>query len=173
MWINKMTAPTGYFTEDTPIHHTDDGLMAALASFLPAGAYVLDVGCGDGAYTRALRKAGIDCYGYDGNPNTPAITGGLCKIADFARPLVLGLYDWVLCLEVGEHIPAEYESALLDNLDRHAKKGIILSWAVPGQGGREHVNERSNAYIKEQLAGLGFTNDLEAESLLRSAVTDR
>ena len=41
----------------------------------------------------------------------------------------------VMSLEVGEHIPADYEAIFLDNLARHAKEGVLLSWARPNQGG--------------------------------------
>jgi tryptophanyl-tRNA synthetase len=44
-------------------------------------------------------------------------------------------YDWIISLEVALHIPEKYEAVYLDNILRHAKEGIILSWAVPGQGG--------------------------------------
>jgi tryptophanyl-tRNA synthetase len=47
----------------------------------------------------------------------------------------IGQYDWIISLEVAEHIPEKYEAVYLDNIFRHAKEGIILSWAVPGQIG--------------------------------------
>ncbi|KAK7004452.1 hypothetical protein BgiMline_005973, partial [Biomphalaria glabrata] len=43
----------------------------------------------------------------------------------------LPIYDWILSIEVAEHIPAKFEEIYLDNLVRHAREGIILSWAVP------------------------------------------
>ena len=36
--------------------------------------------------------------------------------------------DWVLSLEVGEHVPSRYEDMYLRNLHAHNCKGIILSW---------------------------------------------
>ena len=65
------------------------------------------------------------------------------------RTAAPGLHDAVLSLEVGEHIPEDYEDIYLENLDRHADKIIILSWAVPEQGGFGHVNERDNGYIAD------------------------
>jgi hypothetical protein len=35
----------------------------------------------------------------------------------------------------------------LDNIFRHAKEGIILSWAVPGQGGLSHINNKPIEYV--------------------------
>jgi hypothetical protein len=45
----------------------------------------------------------------------------------------------IISLEVAEHIPEKYEAVYLDNIFRHAKEGIILSWAVPGQIGLSHI----------------------------------
>ena len=45
----------------------------------------------------------------------------------------LPLYDWVMSLEVAEHIPQDYEAIFIDNIVRHAREGVVLSWAVPGR----------------------------------------
>jgi len=49
---------------------------------------------------------------------------------------------WILSLEVAEHIPAQFESIYIDNLVKHAKEDIILSWAKLGQSGHSHVNNK-------------------------------
>ncbi|RYY77649.1 hypothetical protein EON63_18330 [archaeon] len=43
----------------------------------------------------------------------------------------------------------------------HTHTGIILSWAIPGQGGNGHVNEQSNAYLINTLSGLGYQYDAQ------------
>jgi hypothetical protein len=35
----------------------------------------------------------------------------------------------------------------LDNIFRLAKEGIILSWAVPEQGGLSHINNKPIEYV--------------------------
>ena len=91
---------------------------------------------------------------------------------DLAVPVDLGKqYDWVLSLEVGEHIPKEYEAEFIANLDRHAREGVILSWAVKGQGGHGHVNNQDNDYLKAIFEDYGYINDLVAEEALRDAST--
>ena len=80
-------------------------------------------------------------------------------------------FDWVLCLEVGEHIPKEYESILIKNIDDNNTKGVVLSWAVVGQGGDGHVNCQDNEYIKEAFSSLNYTNDEYSEFTLRSHAT--
>ena len=74
-------------------------------------------------------------------------------------------------LEVGEHLPKKYEETFFENLAKTSKEGIILSWAIPGQGGDGHFNEQPNAYVKEKMTNLGFTNNLKLEEAFRSAST--
>ena len=167
--------PTGIWLNAQGYHHRlDAGLAAAIAAFLlERGGNALDAGCGDGSYVKALRAAGIECDGFDGNPNTREITGGLCGVLDFALPVKLvAPYAWVLSLEVGEHIPCGYEHVFVRNLHLCNTQGVILSWAVPGQGGVGHLNERSNEHVKGIFGSMGYRNDLEAENTLRAAVTD-
>jgi len=80
-------------------------------------------------------------------------------------------YDWVMSLEVGEHIPAKYESIFLGNVFRHAKEGVVLSWAVPGQDGHHHVNNHDNNYVIERLEEHGFAYDAVAAQGLRDVST--
>ncbi|KAK7004434.1 hypothetical protein BgiMline_005954, partial [Biomphalaria glabrata] len=54
------------------------------------------------------------------------------KFLDLTSPQYdVPIFDWVLSIEVGEHIPPQYEDTYLDNLARHAREGLILSWASP------------------------------------------
>src|SRR5512139_875243 len=136
-------AAQGYWINDGGGHMFDqvfaDGIVQVLGEL---GVYsVIDIGCGNGAYTDYLNRAGFGCVGYDGNPNTHVFTNGRCQVADFSVMQNFGLYDCALSLEVGEHIPAEYEQVFMDNLANHADKVIVMSWAVKGQGGHGHVNE--------------------------------
>ena len=87
---------------------------------------------------------------------------------DLSEPVDLGeKYDWVISLELGEHIPKRFEKTFINNLITHAKNGIILSWAVKGQGGVGHVNCQNNDYVKARMKELGFVDDIRAEEFLR------
>jgi tryptophanyl-tRNA synthetase len=68
-------------------------------------------------------------------------------------------YDWIISLEVAEHIPEKYEAVYLDNIFRHAKEGIILSWAVPGQIGLSHINNKPIEYVSKVMRENGFQRD--------------
>jgi len=74
-------------------------------------------------------------------------------------------------MEVLEHIPAEFESIVLDNIDRAAGHGLVLSWAVIGQGGFHHVNNRSPAYVNRTMLDRGFRMDLNTSLVLRKQTT--
>ncbi len=131
---------------------------------------VADFGCGTGEYVKLLRGSGIRSDGFDGNPDTPAISKNTCQVQDLGVPFRSPAgYDWVMSLEVGEHLPKELESVFIDNLMANARKGVVLSWAKKGQGGHGHVNEQNNDYIKRIFQQKGWVNDLAAEKRLRCA----
>lgn len=166
--------PRGYWENETSEGHgTDPLFIKAFADFCKDREYatVLDIGCGDGYYTKYLLDQGIYCEGYDGNPFTEKITGGLCKVADFSQYQNLGYFDCVLSIEVGEHIPSIYEQVFLYNVIDHAKKCVVISWAVPGQDGNGHVNCKTNSEVKNWFYLHGFFNDLKAEIRLRNSVS--
>ena len=90
------------------------------------------------------------------------------KFLDLTLPQYwLPRYDWVLSTEVLEHIPTTYEAVALDNINRAAGHGVVLSWAKIGQGGFRHVNNRSPAYVKQTMSHQGFTIDANKSEFLR------
>jgi cyclopropane fatty-acyl-phospholipid synthase-like methyltransferase len=153
-------------------HHHDKRLALAIASMIKKQdcKTLVDFGCGMGYYTEQFRHAGIICQAYDGNPNTYALTLGTGRTQDLSVEFdLVEKFDCVLSLEVGEHIPAEFESIYLDNIAKHAMGMIILSWAVPGQAGDGHVNCQTNEYIIDQMHLRAYTMDEIATKALRNA----
>jgi len=154
-------------------HHFDSGLCESLKLFFTnnKAKSVCDLGCGLGVYVTELDKsAEFTCSGFDGNPDTPKLTNNKCKVLDLSVPTKLEeQYDWIMSLEVGEHLPMDFEDIYMNNLHINNKYGIVLSWAVEGQGGLGHYNERNNDYIKDKIITLGYINDIEAENYLREA----
>jgi hypothetical protein len=167
----------GYWEcENNAAHVHDSNLCVAITTlFKNEGVQsVVDLGCGMGDYAKFFIQNGIVCDAYDGNPNTPTLTNGIGKVLDFSVPFQLETpkYDCVLSLEVGEHIPKEYEQIFIDNLCKHSSKYILLSWAIVGQGGDGHVNCQNNDYVISEMEKRGFVYDEETSSNLRSAVTN-
>jgi hypothetical protein len=157
----------GFWLTETDKGHCFDIQLAEQLNILFRGYTVLDLGCGHGQYSKGFIQNNIPTSCFDGNPNTPVITEGLCATADLTLPQNFTISDWVLCLEVGEHIPEQYEDMFIKNLVSHAKKGIVLSWGVPNQPGDGHVNCRSNEYVISLLQKHGYSFDAALSSKLR------
>ena len=94
-------------------------------------------------------------------------TDGFVRYFDMALPLALTKTDWVMSLEVGEHLPNMYEAMMVRNLHYHNCKGVILSWAVIGQIGRHHLNCHSNMYLIRVFDALGYTYDNKTTAIFR------
>ena len=161
---------TGIWLKRTA-HQHDLGLKQCLVDeFSENETSFYDFGCGDASYSKALVDNGHSVACYDGNPATPQITDGLGEVLDLTSDFDFGPRDWVICLEVGEHVPKEYESKLLDNITKHASKGVIMSWAVPGQKGTGHVNLQTNDYVMSQMRDRGFHSLPQLQQKLRSSI---
>ena len=150
-------------------HRTDIKLASALADLF-SGETVASFGDGPGSYKQLLDKSGKVplFHSFDGAPFSENKTNGLVKFLDLTIPVYgLRLYDWVLSLEVAEHIPKQYEQIYLDNVVRHAGKGVVLSWSAPKQVGRGHVNNQPPDYVINQMEMRGFRHDNATSHRLR------
>jgi 2-polyprenyl-3-methyl-5-hydroxy-6-metoxy-1,4-benzoquinol methylase len=161
-------------------HKTDYMLTGAIGTYFDPPESVADLGCGLGEYCKVLNAYGWPVlHGFEGTKGIHSIA--LWKsifIMDLSLPLenLTGCemfkhkYDFVLCLEVGEHIPPEREQVFIDNICFFANKDIVLSWAVPGQySASGHVNCRSNDYVISELAKRGYILDNDMTKKLRKA----
>ena len=155
-------------------HKHDSKLIQSIARmFLYKPKRVADLGCGDGWYSHYLK---VECgwpivHGYEGKIPTDPFYNDISSI-DLSKIRYVEIdYDLVICLEVGEHIPKKHEQKFLDNVARFASKDLILSWAIPGQGGRGHYNERPNDYIIKEMAkrDLAF-NKVKSELLRKDTI---
>jgi len=121
---------------------------------------VLDVGCGRGVWLKAWKDRGVpSVVGVDGDyvdRSTLKIARDEFVAADLCEPFDLGRrFDFVQCLEVGEHIAERHADTLLANLARHGDI-VMFSSATPGQGGEHHVNEQPIGYWARKFRQLGF-----------------
>lgn len=135
-------------------------VVAPLLAELVRPRSVVDVGCGTGTWLAAFRELGVeDVLGVDG-AYVPAdqlqIPSERFVAADLTAPLDLGRrFDLVLCLEVGEHLPAAAAGRLVASL---AALGSVVAFsaAVPGQLGEGHVNEQWQDYWASLFAEHGL-----------------
>ncbi|XP_055875544.1 uncharacterized protein LOC106051190 isoform X3 [Biomphalaria glabrata] len=162
---SKVSANGGWCEEtsrpNSKSHITDPEFATALSRFLTQKT-VGSFGDGPGTYKKLLDRLGqVKSYSsFDGAPFCETVTGGLYG---------LPIFDWIVSIEVAEHIPAKFEEIYLDNLARHAREGIILSWAVPGQGGLSHVNNKAISDVIKEMSKRGFHIDIQAGEPLRKA----
>ena len=135
-----------------------DSELASHIAELVNGGSVLELGAGKGHYTKFFLDSGKvgNIKSYDGVSNIAELTNGLVQTADLSVEQVLPIMDWVVCTEVGEHVPAEYEEKLLQNIVRHARTGVLLSWGLPGQPGNGHVNMLTTKQVVDKMAQYHF-----------------
>jgi len=133
----------------------------------------IDLGCGNGQYCSILESHGWSIIGYEGTKDVKSL-GFFDKIeeVDLSKPLLPSiLYDFVLCLEVGEHIPPKHEEVFIDNVCGMASKYLLFSWAVEGQRGTGHINNHSNEYIINEISKRGLYYKKKLTRLLRKSAS--
>jgi cyclopropane fatty-acyl-phospholipid synthase-like methyltransferase len=162
-----MITETGYWTSDDTqaIHVHDQGLANWILNYLQndKDKQLIDFGCGMGDYLKKLHDNGFsNLHGFEGEVRKGSPK--FIKNWDLSNPiknyegynsLKKSAYN-TICLEVGEHIPKQYESIFLDNITSLTTNKIILSWAIIGQLGDGHVNCMNNDEVILKMDELGF-----------------
>lgn len=156
-------------TSDWSRNKTGRALIQALPSVIPIEKSVIDLGAGDGVFLRSLRDLGYNITGLDGSLNIDKITGGLVQWADLTGDCSVhyGSADWGLFIEVGEHVPKEYEQALFDQVSRIPLEGLVVSWAGVNQTGWHHVNCQGFQYVACEFFRRGWIMDAESTKMIR------
>jgi SAM-dependent methyltransferase len=113
---------------------------------------VVDVGCGTGAWIAEFNRCGIqDAMGIDGphiDKSRLLFPSELFRSVDLEKRIRVGRsFDLAISMEVAEHLAPGRASSLVRDLADLAP--IILFSAaapIPGQGGRNHINEQWPSY---------------------------
>ena len=162
-----MIKETGYWTSnDTEaIHVHEPNLANWILNYLQndKDKQLIDFGCGMGDYLKKLHNNGFsNLHGFEGEVRKGSPK--FIKNWDLSNPiknyegynsLKKSAYN-TICLEVGEHIPKQYESIFLDNITSLTTNKIIMSWAIIGQLGDGHVNCMNNDEVILKMDELGF-----------------
>ena len=134
----------------------------------------IDFGCGGGAGLVVAKEHGVErVTGVEG----PWVDRSLLQVEesefiehDLGRPLKLEQrFDLAISLEVAEHLPPERADSFVEELCSAAHH-VLFSAAVPGQGGRRHLNERWQSYWAGLFAAQGFS---PIDSIRQAIWTDR
>ena len=170
---------TGIWDLETALSHGghkhDEGIVKKILQMYDQPKMIADLGCGDGWYCKQLKEVWKDSiiHGYEGcvDMKTQGAYDDIFIIDLSLKRYVDIDYDFVLCIEVGEHMPEDKEQIFLNNIREFCHKHLILSWAVPGQGGRFHVNEKPINYITEEMLNRGFFINIPKTKVLRDSAT--
>src|SRR5262249_15743439 len=105
---------------------------------------VLDFGCGVGTWLAAARKLGAQrVIGYDGDwvRNDMLVDSNIVlRHTDLETNQDIDeRVDLAICLEVAEHLSEKAGLRLVESLCASSDV-ILFGAAIPGQGGRHHVN---------------------------------
>jgi SAM-dependent methyltransferase len=118
-------------------------------------ASMIDIGCGTGNWLAIAHQLGVpEILGVDGSWVTGQLAIPREKFLehDLSTPLKLERrFDLALSLEVAEHLTDTSARGFVQSLCGAADI-VIFSAAIPGQGGRRHVNEQWPAYWAELFA---------------------
>ena len=142
---------------------------------------VLDVGAGVGVYgaffasCRQQRAPSIAWTGIDGSDGVEQLSegapGGVSQVNLCNSSADVGVHDWVMSLEVGEHIPRACLASYLRILDRSNRVGAVLSWGHYGQPGIGHITPRAGRDVAAMMRFLGYLEDVNASAVLQGAAS--
>ncbi|MGN6773439.1 MAG: class I SAM-dependent methyltransferase [Rhizobiaceae bacterium] len=121
---------------------------------------VIDVGCGVGTWAAAFMTLGCEVLGIDGDyveRQALHIPADRFRPTNLNRPPPEGVskFDLAVSLEVAEHLDPSTEEDFLSFLTSLAP-AILFSAAIPGQGGKGHVNERWQSHWVHKFKQRGF-----------------
>lgn len=115
-----------------------------------------DFGCGLGHYLAKIKEAGYtNLTGYEGKIAKNSQFNNIVE-QDISKPFQVAHKGNIMCLEVGEHIPAEFENIFLTNLANACDRYLILSWAERGLDFPGHVNCLDNYEVIPKVLVKGF-----------------
>ncbi len=147
------------------------GIMADsfLKAFHPAS--VVDVGCGTGVLLGACAKLGMSAQGLEYSEAALAICrnrGINARKFNIESQIPGGISaDLVVSSEVAEHLHEKYADRFVDLLCSISDK-VVLTAAVPGSTGDDHVNEQPNEYWIAKFGQRGYDYGRELTASWRS-----
>jgi SAM-dependent methyltransferase len=158
--LNETPYDSGFFDEQVVDALRSARLIVPLIMEMLKPRSVVDVGCGLGAWLRAFSENGVAKFkGFDGEYVDRRKL--LIDIEHFVptdlkrRHKIEESYDVALCVEVAEHLPESNAPELVEILTSTAPV-VIFSAAVPGQHGRNHINEQWPSFWRRIFEVRGF-----------------
>jgi len=137
---------------------------------------VLDIGCGFGFHLKYFKDfLNLKIKGVEGSEKVQKLSFYPDDI--IAHDYSLGSlklnenFDLCWSVEFVEHVNAEYRHFFFENFAQC--KYLLITHAVPGQGGYHHVNEQTDEYWINELSSYNFVyNPAETKYLRDLALED-
>lgn len=157
-----MPRDTGAWNKDEVAgqHVFSLNLARWIGNFLPKEQPLVDMGCGFGDYLWLWWKMGFEkLTGVEGSDLGELFEYSKIVIHDLTEPIGMTEKGNVVALEVGEHIPEQFQEQFIENITFNVAPSchLILSWGIPGQAGHGHVNNRPNEWVIKEIEKRGFT----------------
>lgn len=141
---------------------------------------VLDCGCGNAFILSRLKQLNpqLTGLGLDAAPAALAAVDPeirpFVKCGDLRQRIKFDRkWDLVICLEVAEHLEAQYADVLVNTLTSAAGSVILFSAAPPGSPGLWHVNCQGKKYWIDKFWHQFWADDPAATSAFRFALADK
>ena len=151
----------------------DSGVGRAIQCIVGSGS-IVDLGAGAGSYGAFLDEctpgARPRWRGYEGNADVESFTrrgppGAFTRHLNFCNTSsateLPAPADWVMSIEVAEHLPPSCIPTFLGLINSTARHGVVLSWSSDHRG-RGHISPKYFAGVVRAMARLGFTLDMYA-----------
>lgn len=153
-------------------HQAAEQVVPVILSVTGPVRSVVDVGGGDGGWLSVFLKHGVEqALLLDSADVAPhlLIDRANFQPVDLSRELPPPRrFDLAMSLECAEHLPAHRAAPLVEWLTKSAPI-VVFSAAIPGQGGKGHINEQPPDYWNDLFRRQGF----QRHDVLRSRILDR
>jgi hypothetical protein len=127
---------------------------------------VMDLGSGVGNAAEWFFKKGLRTVAIEGLPANVSISFYPAICHDLTKGPIVSRVDLVHCQEVVEHIEEHYIDNLLTTLA--CGRLILITHALPGQGGHHHVNEQPTDYWINHVSARGYNFLVEDSGRIRA-----
>lgn len=126
---------------------------------------IVDFGCGEGMWLSVAKNIdkSIEILGLDGSyvkRERLKIPEECFRTVDLEKGIKLACkYDLAMSLEVAEHLNEKNSDLFVESLTC-SSDNILFSAAIPGQGGRNHINEQWQSYWVDKFEEKGYFADI-------------
>lgn len=138
---------------------TAKAMAPLIDTILPDVKSVIDLGCGCGAFIKEFQLLDKNILGLDiaeAAKNSLVIGDKYFSLHNISKPYKPdNEYDLAICMDTAQLFSPAEADIILDNLTNSAPL-ILFSSAIPGSGGRHHLNEQYPTYWREKFQARSF-----------------